>query len=161
VIDYHLPGADGIAVAEQLRRVLPHVQVVMLTGRDDDSILRMAMEAGCAGFVTKDRATEDLVAAVRTVREGNAGLSAAAVHRLAGAPASAASRQYGLTARELDVLRLLTEGASTRGISEQLFISLNTARNHVQRIIRKLGAHSRLEAVAIATRAGLVRTERG
>ncbi len=161
VIDYHLPGADGIAVAEQLRRVLPDVRVVMLTGHDDDSILRMAMDAGCAGFVTKDRATEDLVAAVRTVRDGNAGLSPSAVHRLAGAPSSGASRQFGLTARELDVLRLLTEGVSTRGIAERLFISLNTARNHVQRIIRKLGAHSRLEAVAIANRAGLVNGRRG
>lgn len=161
VIDYHLPGADGIAVAEQLRRVLPDVRVVMLTGHDDDSILRMAMEAGCAGFVTKDRATKDLVAAVRTVRDGNASLSPSAVHRLAGAPSSSASRQFGLTARELDVLRLLTEGVSTRGIAERLFISLNTARNHVQRIIRKLGAHSRLEAVAIANRAGLVNGRRG
>jgi DNA-binding NarL/FixJ family response regulator len=158
VVDYQLPGADGIAVAQRFRRELPGVRVVMLTGRNDDALLRAAIDAGCAGFVCKDRATQELVAAVRTVRDGNAALPPATVNRLAGSAAYQGQIPFGLTSRELEVLGLLAEGASTRELADRLYISLNTARNHVQRAIRKLGAHSRLEAVAIATRAGLVRT---
>jgi DNA-binding NarL/FixJ family response regulator len=160
VVDYQLPGADGIAVAHRFRRELPDVRVVMLTGRDDDVLVRAAMDAGCAGFVCKDRATHELVAAVRTVRDGNAAPPPATVSRPANAPPSSAPARFGLTDRELEVVALLADGVSTRELADGLFISLNTARNHVQRAIRKLGAHSRLEAVAIATRAGLVHPER-
>jgi DNA-binding NarL/FixJ family response regulator len=149
VVDFQLPGADGIAVAQRFRRELPDVRVVMLTGRDDDALVRAAIDAGCAGFVSKDRATQELVAAVRTVRDGNAALPPATASRLAGSAPPSAQTRFGLT-----------DGVSTKELADRLFISLNTARNHVQRAIRKLGAHSRLEAVAIATRAGLVHPER-
>lgn len=160
VLDYHLPGADGITVARRFQRELPGVPVVMLTGREDDALLRAAIDAGCAGFVSKDRATHELVAAVRTVRDGNAALPPATVSRLTGSAPPPGQIPYGLTRRELEVVDLLAEGLSTRDLADRLFISLNTARNHVQRAIRKLGAHSRLEAVAIAARAGLVRAQR-
>jgi len=156
VLDYHLPGADGIVVARRFERELPDVRVVMLTGRDDDALLRAAIDAGCAGFVSKDRATEELVAAVRTVRDGNAALAPATVSRLTGSAPPPGPIPFGLTTRELEVVRLLADGCSTRELADRLYISLNTARNHVQRAIRKLGAHSRLEAVAIAARAGLL-----
>jgi DNA-binding NarL/FixJ family response regulator len=78
---------------------------------------------------------------------------------VAGATAEASEDAPRLTARELEVLALLARGVSTRGISERRFISLNTARNHVQRTIAKLGAHSRLEAVTIARRHGLLLTD--
>jgi DNA-binding NarL/FixJ family response regulator len=161
VVDYQLPGADGITVAHRFRRELPRVRVVMLTGRNDDALVRAAIDAGCAGFVCKDRAAQELVAAVRTVRDGNAALPPDTVNRLAGSAPAQRQIPFGLTSRELEVVELLAEGASTRELADRLYISLNTARNHVQRAIRKLGAHSRLEAVAIAARAGLVRTDRG
>lgn len=154
VLDYRLPGEDGIGVARRLRALLPAVQVVMLTGQEDESLLRSALAAGCAGFVTKDKGIANLVEAIRAVRSGRIGIDADDTTKLATLPprGSGGSR---LTSREAEVLALLADGISTREIGARLFISLNTARNHVQRLIAKLGAHSRLEAVAIARRNGL------
>jgi DNA-binding NarL/FixJ family response regulator len=157
VLDYRLPGDDGAAVARQLRELVPDVAMVMLSGMDDDAVLRSALVAGCTGFVTKDRATGELVDAVRAVRAGRGAIDPAASARLAGVQAPGRDGA-GITQREHEVLVLLAEGLSTREIAQQLFISLNTARNHVQRLIAKLGAHSRLEAVAVARRNGMLRT---
>ncbi len=158
VLDYALPGGDGVAVAREIRRVAPAVEVIMLTGLSNDEVLRAAVLAGCAGFVTKDKAVDELVAAVRSVRDGRSAIDPEATARLAS-PAKARARRdrFDLTAREQEVLALLAEGLTTREIAESLFISNNTARNHVQRLIAKLGAHSRLGAVATARREGLVR----
>jgi len=157
VLDYRLPGDDGVTVATRIRRASPDTKIVMLTGHDDDGLLRAALAAGCSGFIAKDRAATELIDAVRTVHSGRAAVDVAAAARLAqGRPR--VSGPAALTPRELEVLELLAGGASTREIADRLFISLNTARNHVQRLIAKLGAHSRLEAVAIARRAGLLDT---
>jgi len=157
VMDYRMPGADGIAVSQALRNDDPRIQVIILTGHDDQGVMRSALSAGCAGFVTKDRTTSDLVDAVRSVNGGQVAITAANAVSLASAPASSGTNlSHGLTERELEVLRGLADGASSRQLAEHLFISLNTARNHVQRVIAKLGAHSRLEAVAIAYRTGIL-----
>jgi DNA-binding NarL/FixJ family response regulator len=155
VLDYRLPGEDGVSVARRLRELAPEVGLLMLTGLEDDAVLRAALIAGCTGFVTKDRATGDLVDAVRAVRAGRGAIDPAMNARLAGPP-DGGRDATGLTQREHEVLVLLADGLSTREIAQQLFISLNTARNHVQRLIAKLGAHSRLEAVAVARRNGLL-----
>jgi DNA-binding NarL/FixJ family response regulator len=158
VIDYRLPGEDGARVAARFKAAHPSVKLVMLTGFDDDEVLRSAITAGCSGFVTKDRAAEDLVSAVRAVQSGAPALDPDAVNRLVvSPPAEPRGALRSLTSRELDVLELLVEGVSTRGIAERLFVSVNTARNHVQRVLAKLGVHSRLEAVALASREGLLR----
>ncbi len=155
ILDYRLPGENGIGVANRLRAALPDVQIVMLTGQEDESLLRSALAAGCAGFVTKDKGIENLVGAVRAVCAGRVGIDAEATTRLATlSPRGRGSSR--LTTRESEVLMLLADGVATKEIGERLFISLNTARNHVQRLIAKLGAHSRLEAVAIARRNGLL-----
>jgi DNA-binding NarL/FixJ family response regulator len=157
VLDYRLPGDDGISVATKIREAAPDIALVMLTGHGDDAVLRAAVGAGCAGFVTKDEAVVNLVDAIYAVRDGAAAIGADRVARLAMPPNRGEQRgPTALTAREREVLRLLSDGASTRRIAERLFISVNTARNHVQRVIRKLDAHSRLEAVANARRAGLL-----
>lgn len=155
VLDYRLPGENGISVADRLRDALPDVQIVMLTGQEGESLLRSALAAGCVGFVTKDKGIDNLVGAVRAVRAGRVGIDADATTRLATlSPRGRGSAR--LTNREAEVLTLLADGVSTREVAARLFISLNTARNHVQRLIAKLGAHSRLEAVAVARRNGLL-----
>ena len=157
VLDYRLPGDDGVAVAARLRDVVPDARVLMLTGHDDDHVAHAAVAAGCAGFMTKDRATVELVDAIRAVRDGHVVLEPERMGRLAttgGLPPG--RRPDTLTPRERQVLQLLAEGCSTRQIAERLFVSLNTARNHSQHLLRKLDAHSRLEAVAVGIRAGLV-----
>lgn len=155
VLDYRLPGENGIRIADRLREALPDVQIVMLTGQEDESLLRSALAAGCAGFVTKDKGIDNLVAAVRAVCAGQVGIDAEDTTRLATLSSSGRSGTR-LTTREAEVLVLLADGVSTREIASRLFISVNTARNHVQRLIAKLGAHSRLEAVAVARRNGLL-----
>jgi DNA-binding NarL/FixJ family response regulator len=157
VLDYRLPGDDGISVATRVREAAPDVALLMLTGRGDDAVLRAAVGAGCSGFVTKDQAVVDLVRAIYAVRDGVAAFDVQHVASLA-APVNrdAVRGPSTLTERELEVLQMLADGLSTKRVAEQLFISVNTARNHVQRVIRKLDAHSRLEAVALARRAGLL-----
>ncbi len=149
VLDYQLPDRDGAATIGELRRLVPGLRVVMLTGLAQDHTARAAYEAGCSAFVTKDRAAHDLVDAVRAA---HAGLTAPAP----GPAKSSAADRFGLTPREREVLRLLAEGSSTDDIMARLFVSRNTVRTHVQKVIGKLGAHSKLEAVAVARREGIV-----
>jgi len=157
VLDYRLPGDNGVVVAGRLRDVVPDARVLMLTGHDDDDVAVAAVAAGCVGFMTKDRAAVDLVDAIRAVRDGHVVLEPKRMGRLAttaGAPAGRGPET--LTPRERQVLQLLAEGCSTRQIADRLFVSLNTARNHTQHLLHKLDAHSRLEAVAVGTRSGLI-----
>jgi len=148
LLDYMLPRVEGPEVAAAIRRRFPGVEVVMVTGRTDEAARRRSLDAGCAGFVSKDASTTELVTAVR---------SAVGARHTPTAPARAHEEAAAsVTPRELEVLRMLSAGRSTRDIAAQLFISYATTRNHIQHILHKLGAHSRLQAVAIATRQGLI-----
>jgi DNA-binding NarL/FixJ family response regulator len=130
----------------------------MLTSFADEATLVASIEAGCSGFVTKSKSTSEVTVAVRLAADGEAVVSpdmlALLLPRL-----SRTRRGLGtdLTRRELEVLMLLSDGESKDRIGERLFLSPNTVRNHIQSILSKLGAHSRLEAVAIAVREGLIR----
>jgi DNA-binding NarL/FixJ family response regulator len=159
VLDYRLPDGNGAALAAQLHSDHPQLRMVMLTGYQDEATLREAVEAGCCGFITKDLAVDEVVASVRTAHAGGAPISPALLARLLPSFHKDSKHiRVSLTARELQVMQLLAEGVSNREIAERLFISSHTVRNHVQRIITKLGVHSKLEAVAVAGRLGLVRS---
>jgi DNA-binding NarL/FixJ family response regulator len=158
VVDYRLPDSNGATLALALRREHPQTHLVMLTGFQDEATIREAVAAGCSGFVSKDRAVDELLVSLRTVHAGGASISPDILTRLL--PSLRKDTGHGptnLTPRELEVLQLLVDGSSNRVIAAQLFISNHTVRNHVQRILTKLGVHSKLEAVAAATRIGLVR----
>jgi DNA-binding NarL/FixJ family response regulator len=158
VLDYRLPDNDGATLAAELRRDHPRLRMVMLTGYQDEATLRQAVEAGCCGFISKDSTIDELVAGVRTAYAGNAPISPALLARLLPTLFEDSNHVAGsLTPRELQVMQLIAEGVANQKIAERLFISPHTVRNHVQRIITKLGVHSKLEAVAVATRVGLVR----
>jgi DNA-binding NarL/FixJ family response regulator len=120
-------------------------------------MLVAATEAGCAGFVLKTSPLDELVAAVRTAAAGEMLVSTALLARLLSrlrherdAPDSV------LTAREREILQLIAEGLTNAAISARLFISVNTVRNHVQNVLAKLGVHSKLEALSVAIRDGLI-----
>jgi DNA-binding NarL/FixJ family response regulator len=149
VLDYQLPDGSGAGAAMAMLREDPSVKVVMLTGHADASAARAAVESGCAAFVTKDKAARELVDVVRAAFEGRAQPPTPELVGLGGGSAST------LSSREREVLALLADGLATDAIADRLFISRNTVRAHVQRVITKLGAHSKLEAVAIARRNGL------
>lgn len=160
VMDYQLPGRSGAVTVAAIREQLGDVKVVMLSGQDDPHAARAAAEVGCRAFVTKSVGARVLVDAVRSASVPSASVpfidaSLAASPPL---PPSGAPGRRGplLSTRELEVLRLLDEGLGTDAIAATLFISRNTVRAHVQRVISKLGAHSKLEAVAMGRRAGLL-----
>jgi DNA-binding NarL/FixJ family response regulator len=158
LMDYQLPDGDGVLAMEQIKREVPATHVVMLTSSDNDERLaRRAFEAGCSGFVGKSRSVEDLFSVVRAAHSGDVLITPVMLLMLL--PRS--DTDHGavganLSRRELEVLGVMAEGGSDKEIADTLFISLNTARKHAQNIIRKLGAHSKLEAVVIAVRAGVI-----
>ena len=160
LMDFRLGDGDGVRATELIKRASPEVNVVMVTSVLSESVLVPALEAGCCGFVTKDRPIEEVLAAVRAAHAGESLISPAMLSRLLPSlrPAKKGVGEE-LTPRELEVLGLLARGLSNPAIADELVLSLKTVRNHVQSVIAKLGAHSKLEAVAAAVRRGLVRLE--
>ncbi len=162
LVDFDLPDLPGLAIARRMAELAPPISVLLLVGIEDDRSLVAAIDAGCAGLVNPAQSALDVIAAVRLAATGRSVVSPAKL--------SAALRRLGesrqatttpLTKREIEVLGRLARGESTAVIAQGLFISVNTVRNHIQRIIGKLGAHSKLEAVARAIRAGIVVVDDG
>jgi len=154
LLDYRLPDGDAPECIAQLRDVAPSARVLVMTGLGDEATLASARSAGCAGVVTKDKAARELVEGIRAAASGIPVAGSEVPHRTRHhnptltAPA--------LSAREREVLAQLAAGSSTDDIANSLHISPVTVRNHVQRILPKLGARSRLEAVAVGIRTGII-----
>ncbi|HVL06643.1 MAG TPA: response regulator transcription factor [Acidimicrobiales bacterium] len=157
LMDYQLPDQDGVSVAAQIRRQSAQVMVVMLTGSTEDRVLLAAIDAGCSGFLTKDRAAAEVVHAVRAAAVGEALISPALLARLLP-KLNRTQRTLGedLSEREREILGFLARGMTNKVIAAELFLSVNTIRNHVQSVLAKLGAHSKLEAVSTAVREGII-----
>ncbi|HVR88179.1 MAG TPA: response regulator transcription factor [Candidatus Limnocylindria bacterium] len=154
--DYHLPDGTGSDIARTVRATLPNTSVLILTGDASVAILSDVARSGAVGHLTKDRPFDAVVEGVRAAALGEILFAPSELQRLLLERESRPRPLEPLTARELEVLQLLAEGASTAQASDRLGISSATLRAHVQAILRKLGAHSRLEAVAEAARSGLI-----
>ncbi len=154
VLDYQLPDGDGTTLAAHLRSVSPEVRILLLTGVNRPAGAQEAMAAGCDAFITKDRAANELIQTMRNIVSGDHLITSDV--EAANKERSSALDVFNLTAREAEILQALGSGASTAAVAEDMHISLNTVRTHVQRIIKKLGAHSKLEAVAIGRSRGLL-----
>jgi DNA-binding NarL/FixJ family response regulator len=158
LVDYHLPDGDGIEAANLLRHSCPGASVLLVSSRRTELDLVKAIDAGCIGFVDKRSNVRDLVRAVQAAVRGEASFDADLL-RAAMKTSDSDLRNpeaAALSDRERQILRLLAAGQSTEGMAHELFLSQHTVRNHIRNLTAKLGAHSRLEAVAIAARAGLV-----
>lgn len=155
VLDHDLPDGDGVAAIGPIRAAAPSCRVLMLTSYADPVLLGEAIDAGCAGYVTKRSSTDEIVSAVLAVASDETPVSPDMVGSLVGRDRPGPGAD--LTPREIEVLRVAAQGLSNAEIADQLFISVNTVRNHMQRVLNKLGAHSKLEATAIAVRRGIVR----
>ncbi len=166
LMDYRLPDGTGADATRAIKARWPAARVVMLTALNDDETILESIQAGADGYLTKDRAVEDVVGAVRAAHAGETLLPRSVIMGIAQRVAAARDRSTErrqvdpLTPRELEVLRALTEGLSTPEICERLFIAPNTLRTHVQNIMGKLRVHSKLEAVAFALRNRLVEPPR-
>ena len=157
IVDFQLPDGDGASLTASIGKASPETRVMILSGSDAEQHVVAAVDAGCAGFVSKARAADDLVAAVRAVHSGDTYIEPKLLaHLLPRVKRSYHRVGDDLTKRELEVLRLLADGLTNEAIATHLVVSVHTVRNHVQNVLRKLGAHSKLEAVAIATREDLL-----
>jgi DNA-binding NarL/FixJ family response regulator len=157
LLDQRLPDGLGTDLLPSVRQASAGTRVLLVTAADTREVLRRALECGCAGVIPKDRRASSLLDAVRKAAGGETVLRAEDLWLLLPRPVQPRPGGRGeLTPRELDVLHLLVDGRSTVRVAQTLFISASTARNHIQSVIGKLGAHSKLEAVSIALREGLV-----
>lgn len=155
VLDQTLPGGRGTDLAVRILEVVPDLAVVIVSGLAEEALVADVVDAGCAGLVSKVKAGSELVRAVRAAAGGETFLSAEAVRHL-GARRSGRYPGSDLSPREIEVLQCLADGLSNQAIGQRLFLSPNTVGNHLQRIMLKLDAHSKLEALVVALRYGLV-----
>ncbi len=154
LLDLRLEGDDSIVSIPRLSKLAGAPKIVLLTATHDRRHAARAIEAGASGYLTKQQPLPELLAGIRSVWRGHATvdptLLGGVLEQLSGVDPTR------LTQRELEVLRMLHAGHAAERIARDLHIAPNTVRNHVQRILTKLGATSRLEAVAIARRDGLL-----
>ena len=163
LMDFHLPDGTGAEAAGRLREELGDVAIVFLSADSSEEALMAAIESGASGYLVKSGAAAQVADAVRRAAEGEMLIPAAT---LAGLLARQRQRQREeaavqqlagqLTPREREILRLMAQGLDNRAIADKLFISFTTVRGHVQNILEKLDAHSKLEAVARANQLGLI-----
>jgi DNA-binding NarL/FixJ family response regulator len=158
VLDIAMPGIDGLAVAERLRREQPKVRIVFLSMHDDDASLQRAVELGANGFVSKSASIEELTEAIRAIRDGGSYLSSGVASRVMDLAAGrSSSTSVGLTSREREILELLTTGQRPGEIADALFLSIKTVKNHLTSVYQKLEVETGAQAVAEAYRRGLVK----
>ena len=157
IADYHMPDGTGADLARAVHTALPETAIIVLTGDPSATTLGDVARSGAVGHLTKERSYVDVVGAVRSAASGEVLFSSSELQRLLLSERTPdRTIAEPLTARELEVLHLLAGGAGTAAAATALGISTATLRAHVQAVLRKLGAHSRLEAVAEAARLGLI-----
>lgn len=160
LVDLGLPDQSGLAVGKRIIDEHPGIKVLALTAIDAPKAVEEALRSGFHGYLTKDTPLARFVSSIRAAVDGQVVIPHRLAPAVAGAKtpgeASAALLVEQLTARELEVLALLVDGANGEDIARHLVISPNTVRTHVQSILTKLQVHSRLEAATFAVRHGIV-----
>jgi two-component system NarL family response regulator len=151
IMDYHLPDKSGVETLESIRAEFPDVRVLMLTIFDGEEDIYRAVNAGAKGYLTKSSECEDVLLAIRRIAAG-----AACFPPEIAAKIRAREQRRPLTPRELDILRLLVKGHSTKEIVDILQLSMGTIRLHISIILDKLDAFDRTSAVALAIERGIV-----
>ena len=159
VLDLSMPGLDGFAVLRRARALVPALKVLVLSMHADSEFVSRAVREGADGYLLKDSAVNDLVAAIQAVREGRAYHSPQVQRQLTdllrgGAPAAASVA--ALTEREREVLKRIAEGSSTKEIAASLDISARTVETHRANLMRKLDVRSVAQLVRLAIREGLI-----
>jgi DNA-binding NarL/FixJ family response regulator len=151
LMDLQLPGSNGTDVLIAIRGEFPQARIAMLTTSDADGEIQRAMRAGAAAYLLKSMAKDDLLAVIRSVHAGRRHVPAEVAARLAEHLG-----EEDLTARELEVLRLIRDGHRNKQIADQLAIAETTVNFHIKNLVAKLQAKDRTHAVTIALRRGLL-----
>ena len=162
LMDIRMPELDGIEATRRITAVQPDVRVVMLTTFDRSQLVYDSLVAGASGFLLKDAPSQQLLSGVRAIARGEELLAPTITRRLieefTRAGRGRPPRGYELlTEREAEVLTLVARGRSNAEISAELFVSIQTVKTHVARVLAKLGLRDRVQAVVLAYEHGLVR----
>ena len=167
LLDLKMPGMDGLAVTRQIQAQRPEVRILVLTAVEEEAPLFEALQAGARGYLLKDSSVEEIVQAIRLVKEGQAVLHPRCTlslvtefQRFRNAPSGGSPEEAALLARlsprELEVLRLVARGLSNREIGDVLVISEKTAKTHVSNLLRRMNARDRIQAALVAIRNGVL-----
>ncbi len=165
LMDISMPGTTGIEATRAIKKANSRIEIVGLTMHAEDRYFFQLLQAGASGYVVKGAAPRELLEAVRAASRGEAYIHPSLQRKLIGDYVSRtegsdqASMLADLTERELEVLRLIVDGLTSREIAESLFISPNTVERHRQNIMSKLGLHNRAELVRYAISKGLVEVD--
>ena len=163
LLDILMPGISGLDAVEKIRAVSPDARVVMLSASESEEDLLECIKAGARGYLVKDAPFGELASSLQSVASGGAAISALMTGKLLDVLSQllrhqdfVAPRRPALTGREIEVLKHVARGMTSKDIGHVLFISENTVKNHVRNILDKLGLHSRNEAVLYAIREHLI-----
>lgn len=157
LMDMRMPVMDGVAATGAIATQYPTIQVLVLTTFDDDDLIAQAMAVGAKGYLLKDTPSEELAQAIRSVAKGYSQFGPGILEKMltGGQPQPAVEVPEGfdeLTPREKDVLRLIGTGANNREIAAELFLSEGTVKNHVTRLLGRLGVRDRTQAALLAVK---------
>lgn len=164
LMDTAMPGLNGIEATAIIRKRLPRTKVLILSGYSYEEQVRAALRAGASGYVLKSSSSQELLLAIKAVSQSNTYLSESLsegdqLRTYLLAAEGRGSKEATLSAREREVLQLIAEGYTNRGIAERLFISVKTVEAHKEHIVRKLGVRGSAELIRYAIRKGLVLLE--
>ena len=159
LMDIVMPIMNGMEATQNLRQEYPKIKVLVLSSFQDNESVHGMLERGAVGYILKNAIARDLINTIRTIHSGNTVLSnevAEVALQKANSKRVARSRDFGLTQRELEILRLMAQGLNNDGISQQFVISRSTVKFHITNVIGKIGVKTRAEAIVLAARNNLV-----
>jgi NarL family two-component system response regulator LiaR len=156
LMDLLMPEMDGVSATTALQSSNPEIRVIALTSFKEDELIYTAMKAGIVGYLMKDCTADELVNAIRDASKGKTTISADVMQAALRVAEHSSGRQYRLSERERDVLRLVVRGLSNKQIAHNLTVSESTVKFHVSNVLSKLGVATRAEAVALAVQHKLV-----
>jgi two-component system response regulator DegU len=176
IMDINMPNVNGIEATKELVEKFPDAKVIILSIHDDENYVTHALQTGARGYLLKEMDADALIEAVRVVAEGGSYLHPKVTHSLVNEYRRITANRYNgtsggytnlqtieirrplhlLTRRECEVLQMLADGKSNRGIGEALFISEKTVKNHVSNILQKMNVNDRTQAVVVAIKNGWV-----
>jgi two-component system response regulator NreC len=165
ILDYSMPDMDGIQVTKEIHARLPSVRVLILTVHESETLAREAIRAGASGYIIKQAAEAELIAAIHTIQIGDVYVPPKMLRSLLGEPprenAAGPRPEEVLTPRELDVLRFIVQGYTNRQVADELKLSMRTVEGYRANLTDKLGLHSRADLVRYARDHGLLAASGG
>ena len=159
LMDIHMPDGDGLTATKKIKEAHPDIAVVILTASELDEHLAEAMRLGASGYLLKDLDADELFEMISGVLRDEVAMTRAMASRLlkimVNSEADKSKEENNLTEREIEVLRLLAQGASNPQIAEKLVITVNTVKTHIRHILTKLQLENRTQAAAYAVKKGI------